>query len=528
MRSMIKEYINHDTPFGPIDANSIDIRHEGEMKELFDQENRICKNAFDRPSVIIGRKGSGKTAYLRSVYLDSTYAYVIKPNPAKAFIKVMGALDAKESETAFAELIAELWEKLFYCALFAKLIAEKAVSGEDLSQLQGYLASIGVRDRCTPDDILWTIVETITDASPGSALGILLKTFMNVASVTGANFDECSDIADSALSRSNKKAVILIDSLDDYYSIDAQNFRFALKGLFKCVGEFNKAGRLFDVRLCLPAELYHIFSEISVNPAKDFSRNVAIQWRAKELVCIAAQRLVLYLKNYYPDFYSPFYHLKCEDYKDALHLFHAVFPETIENSIGIKEKTLFYILRHTQLLPRHFIKHLNAIFAYQRRSDQNFFPKMPAKAIQEGVRSNDDNLCKEIFSAFSYRYPTAGKVCNDCIPELPFCFSHGELQKVFNSRGKKAMGNNDFYEFKKMLIEIGAVGQVIGNKTEKYIKGVFEYTLPHHLFTSTKDELCLHPAFIKVFCARRELCRDGIMRSVYPYGTDVDDVVVGD
>lgn len=383
---------------------------------------------------------------------------------------------------------------------------------------------VGVRDRFTPDDILWTIVHEVTTASPGSTVSILLNI---VRGVTGSGFDECRDIADNILSQNGQKAILLMDSLDDYYGVGTEKVIFALKGLFKCVGRFNKAGRSFDVRLCLPAELFHIFAEISTNPAKDFDRRVVMQWQAKELVCVAAQRLMLYLKSYYPGFHADFRHLKCDDYRDAIHLFHAIFPETIENSIGIEEKTLFYILRHTQLLPRHFIKHLNAIFACQRKMDQNSFPVMSVKAIKEGMYSNDNNLCQEIFSAFSYRYRDARAVCERCIPELPFSFSHGHLQRVFNSHGKKAMGGNDFYDFKKMLIEIGAVGKVL-RKTRKYIEGLFEYTLPHHLVTGTGDELCLHPAFIKVFFAKREPFDGGAKRSVYPFGTDVEGLVVGD
>ena len=227
--------------------------------------------------------------------------------------------------------------------------------------------------------------------------------------------------------------------------------------------------------------------------------------------------------NYYPDLHVPLSHLKGEDYKDACHLFHAIFPKTIVNSIGIEEQTLSYIIRHTQLLPRHLLKHLNAIFAWQRRNNKSHGPSpaITAEAIRRGMYDIENNLCQEIFSAFSYRYKAAKSVCDRCIPELPFCFSHGDLQKVFNSHGKKAMGNDDFYQFKKMLIEIGAIGKVL-RKTEKYIEGLFEYTLPHHLVSGTTDELCLHPAFIKVFFARRGPCDDGVMRSVYPYGTEMD------
>lgn len=89
-----------------------------------------------------------------------------------------------------------------------------------------------------------------------------------ISGVAGSSFDECREIADNTLARNSKRAVILMDSLDDYYSIDTKRVIFVLKGLFKCVGEFNKAGRLFDVRLCLPAELQRIFQRYRPIPPR--------------------------------------------------------------------------------------------------------------------------------------------------------------------------------------------------------------------------------------------------------------------
>lgn len=111
-------------------------------------------------------------------------------------------------------------------------------------------------------------------------------------------------------------------------------------------------------------------------------------------------------------------------------------------------------------------------------------------------------------------------MCERCIPELPFRFEVGKLHEVFNKHGKKAMGTDDFEDFRRMLIEIGAVGRVLG-ETERYVTGLFEYTVPHRLVTSTDDELCLHPVFLKVFSAKKPPL-GGTRKTVYPFGTDVD------
>ncbi len=69
-----------------------------------------------------------------------------------------------------------------------------------------------------------------------------------------------------------------------------------------------------------------------------------------------------------------------------------------------------------------------------------------------------------------------------------------------------------------MLIEMGVVGRVI-NRTERYIEGVFEYTVPHKLVVSTEDYLCLHPSFYEVFSAIKTESKNLV---VYPYESDLE------
>ena len=64
----IKPYITKDEPFGPIDAFDIDPQDKKVLGFLFEKQNNIYKSLRNRPSIIMGRRGSGKTAYLRTVY----------------------------------------------------------------------------------------------------------------------------------------------------------------------------------------------------------------------------------------------------------------------------------------------------------------------------------------------------------------------------------------------------------------------------------------------------------------------------
>ena len=71
MLNTIRPYITKDEPFGPIDSGDIDSSDLKALLMLFEKHNLIYKNLHSRPSIIIGRRGSGKTYYLRSVFLTS-------------------------------------------------------------------------------------------------------------------------------------------------------------------------------------------------------------------------------------------------------------------------------------------------------------------------------------------------------------------------------------------------------------------------------------------------------------------------
>jgi hypothetical protein len=319
--------------------------------------------------------------------------------------------------------------------------------------------------------------------------------------------------------RSKKTFVILMDSLDDF-QLDMETVARTLQGLLKLVGSMNKPRDVVDVRFCLPAELYHRFIKISSNPNKDFRRVLKLQWTAGELVLIGAQRLMFYLALYYQDFLKSIFPLDLTKRADALKLFQAVLPERITNQVGFQEETMSYILRHTQLLPRHFLMLLNSIFK-NPNGTQSLTPfPVDQNRIINGIRQVEEFMVGEIFVAFKPTYPTAEETCKRCLPELGHKFTMGDLHRVFTRHGKAVFGSDDLIEFQRMLLEIGAVGRVMkGKETDLYIKGNFEYTVSHELVLSQDDELCVHPLFSGIFNGGSGQ-KD---RPVYPYGSVLDD-----
>ncbi|MBI5955193.1 MAG: hypothetical protein HY865_26345 [Chloroflexi bacterium] len=514
MLEAVSPYITKDEPFGPIDSVDIDSSDLNALKLLFEQHNWTYKNLRNRPSIIIGRRGSGKTYYLRSVFFDKQYDFYTEIRTARVLGHMTRVIERMADSAVFSEMVSDLWDMVLWISLFFEIRKTSILSEDERYVVDTYLENVNVHHAGNVDDVLWTIAnlldETMRDTPDGDASSAL-------RGYDRITFDYVKSAVTTSLTRSKKTFVILMDSLDDF-QLDMGAVSRSLQGLLKLVGSMNKPRDVVDIRFCLPAEIYHRFIKISSNPNKDFRRALKLQWTAGELVLLGAQRLMFYLALYHPAFLKTISPLDLTKRSDALRLFQAVFPERITNQAGVQEETMSYILRHTQLLPRHFLMLLNSIFKNLNDADKtNPFP-ISGDRIINGIRQVEEFMVGEIFVAFNPTYPTAEETCRRCLPELGHKFSMGDLHRVFTRHGKAVFGSDNLFDFQRMLLEIGAIGRVLkGKETDLYIKGSFEYTVSHEMSLGQEDELCVHPLFSGIFRG------GGQDRPVYPYGSVLED-----
>ena len=507
----LKNYITKDEPFGPIDT--VDIAHDDVdvLEALFAQYNVLYKGLRKRPSIIIGRKGSGKTAYLRSVFFDHRYTFYTEIDTPEAISEVIKIVQGISREAVFPETVAKLWETIIWISIFSEM--RKHITAKDGKEtLDAYLSKIGIREGNSIDTILWTIADTLSERMKDKPLGVVSEFLRRFDKVS---FEDARKVTQSFLKKEQKNFVVLMDSMDRL-DVKLDTIARSLEGLIKCIGEMNKPRACADIRFCLPAELYHNFqNEISSNPNKDFKRSLKLQWTASELIILGAQRLRLFIAIYNKKLFKQIKNITVNSKNNALRVFSLVLENNLENQYHFQEDTIAYILRHTQLLPRHFLILLNSIFTInkQRRDD---FLAITDVDVLKGVRLVEERIVAEIFVAFRIMYPHAEKTCRLCVPELDHYFTLGDLQKVFNRHGKKYFGGGDFFDFKRMLIEIGVIGRFL-EETDIYYKARFEYTASHELITSVDDTYCLHPLFSGIYGNGRK------SKPVYPYGSDVED-----
>lgn len=513
MSQILRPYITKDEPFGPIDSMDIGSEDVAALELLFEPHNSIYKNLRHRPSIIIGRRGSGKTSYLRSVFFDKKYEHYTEIYTARVLSQIAKVIQRMSMEAFFPEMVSELWEMVLWVGVFSEIRNKAILPPDDRYVVNAYLEMLGIRARENVDSVLSQLaarLDETMDRNPKGGASEILKEFER------NKFDHVRSVVMQSFEKSKIKFVILMDSLDDF-QLDIDSVAHSLQGLLKLVGSMNKPRDIVDIRFCLPAEVYHRFIKISSNPNKDFRRALKLQWTAAELILIGAQRLKFYLEIYYPELLKGLQPLDVAKRTDALRLFQAVLPERITNQAGFQEDTMSYILRHTQLLPRHFLMLLNSIFKSPGSTQKlNPFPVSEARIIN-GIRQVEDIIVGEIFGAFKLIYPNAGEACRRCLPKLEHKFKMGDLHRVFTRFGKVVFGDN-LFEFQRMLLEIGAVGRVVpGKEKDVYIKGNFEYTISHELAFGEEDELCVHPLFSGIFHGGSS------ERPVYPSGSAFED-----
>ena len=508
--AIIRDYLTPDEPFGPVDAREIENCRAIEL--LFQRHNEIYKNLHQRPSIIIGRKGSGKTSYMNTVYFADQYKYVAELDASDAFTNVINAVSKLSSGPVFAESVAKVWDNTLYVGLFTDIRSKLPKGSKSCKLINDYLAKIGIREGDTIEDALWHVADIIAENTKDKPLGLVADILRHLDNVS---FSKTKNALINELKNTQSMAAVLLDSLDDF-QLHMDSVGRSLQGLLKFAGDANKPSSPIDMRFCLPAELYHRFNAISSNPNKDFRRKLLLHWVASELVFIAAYRIGLYCEAY--EISKPVASAaNILNKRDAKAVFEAMLPSKVTCKLDIDEDPLGYILRHTQLLPRHLLIILNSINEKNKVNAERGEIFFTEEAIRKGISAVEETIVQEIFVAYRSVYPYAQDVCELCIPELFMKFSIGDLERVFRTHGKKALRTDDFFDFKRMFIEIGAVGRVLKD-TGRYIQAEFEYTVPHKLVTGTDDMLCFHPLFAQVFSAKiRE------KKPIYPYGSLIED-----
>ncbi|HEY8547298.1 MAG TPA: hypothetical protein VIL36_19690 [Acidimicrobiales bacterium] len=546
LRPALERVITRRQPFGPPDATQFTSRTEL-LRLLYDPTNRTHQQAETSGApYVIGRKGAGKTAFVTAPKLDPRVRAVELPSADvyQGVFDVVGQL-VRGGGRLFPEHTARLWRDLAWCAVLAEIARDTPPEDPGYHTVREFAESLG--NGAIPGDphaaiaaYLRRVNTLVSHGGPTGGVGDLL----NSVSGNGWTIVEATQAGARILEASRRRYVLIVDSLEHYLgelpTTDHQIIeRLAFEGLFRFVGgDGTRPDRSFDIRFAFPAEVWSVLEKVSANPIKDFHRKVIAHWSARELITLVGNRLNIHLHLYEPDIVGAAADLPGDavpgpiGYDEARELLSLVLPDTVTNGYGGTEDTVAYLVRHTQLLPRHLITILNGVWEAQAAHDPG--APLPVKpiAVVEGVRRGGYEIVSDILAAFAGVHPAARLCCERTLPNLGNVFEEGELHRAYNQNGIRKDTGLEFRPFLRTLLEIGCIGRVVDDQsTRRYVVGEFEYTRAGSLHIGADEAFCVHPAFVEAFDGRHATGRNAqlkaherrAIRPVYPIGSDPND-----
>ncbi|MES9884946.1 MAG: hypothetical protein ABW185_29230 [Sedimenticola sp.] len=499
---VLEQHVEKGRPFSPLNAGII---HDASVKqELFDADLNIVSSYYKNRNVVIGRRGSGKTAFLHSTYFTNPDDLIVEIDKAKCLGEIVLAINGIPIGGRYPEAVSELWESVISTIILGEAVKKYA----ELKLAKDFLGKIGASPESTPDHLAWLLLDTLRETQKGKTAGTIADFIRRLHSVS---YTDAKNELLNHLKKSKLKAIVLIDSLEsEGYILEDPDTASAIKGLLKWVGNVSEEASPIQVRFSVPGEYYFQFVELSSNPIKDFAKATKLRWSARELISLSAKRFLSYLYVYNNKKYLEWSEVDLREPSNALGLLEEFLPVETKLANGNVENCFLYMLRHTQLLPRQLFLILNKVFY-----EYSATTEVSEKSIHAAVIDAGHIITQEIFASYNHRHPKASEACSRALPHLPEIFKYGMLHKQFNQSGK-ALGYSDRFNYIKMLIDIGAIGKVVDNKG-KYKIGQFQYNYDSHLSVSENDMLCVHPIFRVMFPYGPQ----ENLSSIYPAGLNV-------
>ena len=521
----LHEYLTKKHPFGPFDQTQIYDEHDA--ANILDLDDPLFTAISEGYSLIYGRKGSGKSAIITGYQRYSQF---------QDYVEVRGSLaPRKPGETYIVSIVK--WEQFYEMVEWVSRAAQsqtgisltsydgEAIPPEKIAQLwveriwheifkSFYEAYRNNRRYCSRSN-LRRVVKYFDDKQLSMLRGDAVSAARKLTDAAARNVEEL-------LEKHNSRCFVLFDSMERY-PVTNHTFLMVLSGFLKAIAIFEAKHQHVGIRFALPEEIFHFFEDASDNILKDFDDAHAVRWRPRDLLRMAAHRYRLFLQLHDPATFAEVEGLDLRSSLGLKNFYRLLFPETVDNELGRREPTIAYIMRHTNLLPRHLIVLLNHISVLSRRKTGSY-RTIAAEAVVEGVAKKEVFLAKEALAPFEFTHQGIVRGLSKCMCDLPPIFSYGDLRRVVRRVCKSFDLDSD--QFIALLFRVGVIGKLCPDDSD----GVFDrglYTYAEYFFNArsmaafpTEGQYCFHPLFSKYFSAASR--RNGDTRVIYPHRVAID------
>jgi hypothetical protein len=518
-------------PFGPIDAS--DFRTTEALNENYIQINSELNNKLRHASVIIGRRGSGKTTFLAKI--DSFHKEF---SDVKSYIKsnkeitcVAEAIFSLSDHGRDIETVAEIWEgivwRYFFIAFKNKLEKNKSIKRTSQDRfLVAYAIALEKEF-----DLATFVSKLATALSKSNGLfNILSSELLKSLDLKKVTFGEAKNMLVESLKEKNMGASLCIDSLEDF-RVRNKDRLFAITSLVYLISAFNARVEKLKVVFCCPTEIYPLIKKECPAPGKAFRYSTHLRWSAEELLVIAGTRLARFLDNngskttWINDSIYPSGKVSnvINNSEDAKTLISAFAPTTIRELNGAEMELFASILRRTQLAPRQIIRIFNEIFdfgLYTKEQVSNLeykswklevrselrMEKMKKENVFHGLLEASKKNCDDVIHSYSTYYPFIEELCSKVLSKISPIIDYNNLMDILSKYIDKIsdLKGYDADKLVNLLYEIGAIGIVEGDNTydlEKHqvIRADFSYIHRELNYAPDDCQYCVHPMFEDVF-----------------------------
>lgn len=298
------------------------------------------------------------------------------------------------------------------------------------------------------------------------------------------------------LSRS-RPLIVTIDSREQYSIQDVPEMNIAA-ALIQCASEMNRDFSQYGihVKVFFPDEIFpHLKEDFVLNSAKHVRNPLFLHWRPKDLVRLICWRYFKYLKKQGRISLKES-EINWDNFNEVHEkLWIPYFGEKIINRRGVEEKTLPYIIRHSQLRPRQLIMICNSIA--ELAMEQKTFPNFTQEIIRNAVRKVELDLADELINSYSRIYKNIGDIIS-ALSGMSMTFKGSELDKV--APRTASQWKSESYSplrFRQILSELGVIGRVRTHRDLRtgIIEADFEFAMRDRLFINEQNTCVIHPMF---------------------------------
>ncbi|MDN3920122.1 P-loop ATPase, Sll1717 family [Roseateles violae] len=517
-RGNLSNLLTISEPLGPISHERIVDEF---VDELVDDDVTAFKEVNQKPyTLLLGRKGAGKSALITDLRLQMQRRndgktslgggrhqrrqdFVISVLTWQHFNKIVLSVGRKFSvDEVLGEIIPvehfiELWYEMLWDEIIQHFynLAHYEDSRVLLAPVDAYVNAAGPFEGNPRDEARRSF-----EASRRAVLAYLESRGVNL--------------------------YFLFDSMDNY-PVRKPTFSKIFTGLFQALTRVSDDSPRIHVTFCVPEEVEDFMTASSTNLMKDFASSFRIKWKPIDLLRVVAHRLRLSARLHDPALYAMSSEFDFAQREHIHQFFDAVLPAEITNGQGTQENTLAYIIRHTQLLPRHIIDIFNRTISSHYRQAKSF-TGVSQEAVREGVRDSQRLISAQILHPYEQLYPKLLSACRSILPDLdPIC-SFAVLRKNQGRFQRKI--EDDIGSVWDTLFRMGVLGRSIAqtgahahhvDMNDRYCYGQFHFNIEGAFGLATDGEYCFHPVFSRAFGMVR---RTDDKRVVYPAHIDLFNV----